>query len=221
VTRRRVTLTFDNGPTPGVTGHVLDILGQARILSTFFVIGRNLDDPAAAGLMKQAHSAGHWIGNHTLSHTAALGDWPDHAYAVGEIEGAQKRIAKFSHPDKLFRPYGRGGLIGPHLLSRAALDYLLAKDFRTVIWNSVPGDWRDPQGWVERCVAQVSEQDWSVVVLHDIESGCLARLPELLHRLEDLGVAFEQDFPHSVALTRAGRIGSGLQDYIADFFGAY
>lgn len=41
MTTPRVTLTFDNGPTPGVTERVLDILAQARLRSTFFVIGKN------------------------------------------------------------------------------------------------------------------------------------------------------------------------------------
>jgi peptidoglycan/xylan/chitin deacetylase (PgdA/CDA1 family) len=216
MTAKRVTLTFDNGPTPGVTERVLDILGQTQILSTFFVIGRNLDHPVAAALMKQAHSAGHWIGNHTLSHTVALGERRDLAYAVSEIGGAQQRIGQFSHPEKLFRPYGRSGQIGPHLLSRPALDYLLAQNFRTVIWNNLPEDWRDPSGWVERCIALASVQDWSVVVLHDIESGCLPRLPELLRRLEDLGVTFEQDFPDAVTLTRARRIVSLSPSYLAE-----
>ncbi|MGC1560797.1 MAG: polysaccharide deacetylase family protein [Bradyrhizobium sp.] len=206
MTARRVTLSFDNGPTPGVTERVLDILGRARILTTFFVIGSNLDDPAAAFLMEQAHAAGHWIGNHTLTHRVALGDRPDLAYAVNEIEGAERRIAEFSHPEKLFRPYGNGGHIGPHLLSRAALNYLLRQNFRTIIWNNVPGDWRDPDGWVERCVTQVLREDWSVVVLHDIASGCVTRLEELLRRLDDLGVIFEQDFPDAVTITRAGRV---------------
>ena len=213
---KRVTLTFDNGPVPGVTERVLDVLAQARILSTFFVIGRNLDKPAAADLMQQAYAAGHWIGNHTLSHTIALGDRPDRAHAVSEIEGAQQRIGSFSHPEKLFRPYGNSGRLGPHLLSRAALDLLCAQNYRTVIWNNVPGDWRDPDGWVEHCVAQVSAAPWSVVVLHDIEGGCLARLPDLLRRLEDLGVTFEQDFPDAVTLTRAGKIVSLPQDYVVD-----
>ena len=88
MTERRVTLTFDNGPTPGVTERVLDILGEAGVLATFFVIGRKLDAPAAFTLMKQAHAAGHWIGNHTLSHTVALGDRLEPAYAVNEIDGA-------------------------------------------------------------------------------------------------------------------------------------
>ena len=217
MTAKRVTLTFDNGPVLGVTERILEILEQARILATFFVIGRNLDQPAVAGLMKQAHAAGHWIGNHTLSHTVALGDRPvDLDYAVGEIEGAQQRIGAFTHPEKLFRPYGKSGRLGPHLLSRAALNYLLAQNFRTVIWNNVPGDWRDPDGWVERCIALAWVEPWSVVVLHDIEGGCLARLPELLRRLQDLGVSFEQDFPDAVTLTRSGRIVTLPESYIAD-----
>ena len=213
---RRVTLTFDNGPTPDVTERVLDILAGQRILTTFFVIGSKLGEPAAASLMQQAHAAGHWIGNHTFSHTVALGDRPDRAHALSEIEGAQARIGRFSHPEKLFRPYGNSGRLGPHLLSRAALDHLVAEHYRTIIWNNVPGDWKDPDSWVESCMAQVSAQDWSVVVLHDIEGGCLTRLPELLRRLEDLGVTFEQGFPDAVTLTRKGRIVSLPESYVAD-----
>lgn len=213
---RRVTLTFDNGPTPDMTERVLDILAGQRILTTFFVIGRKIDNPVAAGLMQQAHAAGHWIGNHTLSHTVALGDRPERSYALNEIEGAQARIGRFSHPEKLFRPYGNSGRLGPHLLSQAALSHLVAQNYRTVTWNNVPGDWKDPDGWVESCMAQLSTHDWSVVVLHDIEDGCLARLPELLRRLEDLGVTFEQDFPDSVTLTRAGQIVSLPESYVAD-----
>jgi peptidoglycan/xylan/chitin deacetylase (PgdA/CDA1 family) len=217
MTARRVTLTFDNGPTPGVTERVLDILGEAGILTTFFVIGRNLDkSAAAAGLMNQAHAAGHWIGNHTLSHTVALGDRPELDHAVNEIDGAQQRIGRFSHPEKLFRPFGNSGLLGPHLLSRAAVDYLVVQRYRTVIWNNVPGDWKDPEGWVDSCIAAASAQDWSVVVLHDIEHGCLMRLPELLRRLQDIDVIYEQDFPEAVTLTRAGRIISVSESYIAD-----
>jgi peptidoglycan/xylan/chitin deacetylase (PgdA/CDA1 family) len=213
---RRVTLTFDNGPTPGTTERVLDILAGNRILTTFFVIGSKIGETAPVSVMRQAHAAGHWIGNHTFSHTVALGDRPERGYAVSEIEGAQARIGRFSHPEKLFRPYGNSGRLGPHLLSQAALSHLLAENYRTVIWNSVPGDWKDPDGWVENCVAQVSTQNWSVVVLHDIEGGCLARLPELLRRLEDLGVTFEQDFPDSVTLTRGGQIVSLPERYVAE-----
>jgi peptidoglycan-N-acetylglucosamine deacetylase len=213
---RRVTLTFDNGPTPAITDRVLEILDRAGIRSTFFVIGRNLADPAAASLASKAHSAGHWIGNHTFTHSVAFGDRPDPDYAAREIGDTQRAIAELSHPHKLFRPYGNSGLIGPHLLSQAAIAYLLTNGFQTVLWNSVPGDWKDATGWVERCVAQVLENEWSVVVLHDIEEGCLPRLPELLQRLNGLGVIYEQDFPESVVLTRAGRIVNMPPAYVRD-----
>ena len=49
---RRVTLTFDNGPTPGVTERVLEILDRENIRSTFFVIGQNLGSPAATSLAR-------------------------------------------------------------------------------------------------------------------------------------------------------------------------
>ena len=201
---RRVTLTFDNGPTPAITEQVLEILDREGIRSTFFVIGQKLRTPASVALARDAHAAGHWIGNHTFTHSVALGDRPDADYAAREIGDTQDRIGDLSHPDKLFRPYGNSGLVGRHLLSRAAISYLLTHQFRTIIWNSVPGDWKDPEGWVERCIAQIEAQDWSVVVLHDIERGCLQRLPELLQRLADVGVIYEQDYPEDVA-SDAGR----------------
>jgi peptidoglycan/xylan/chitin deacetylase (PgdA/CDA1 family) len=216
VAPRRVTLTFDNGPTPAITEQVLEILDREGIRSTFFVIGQKLRTPAAVSLARDAHSAGHWIGNHTFTHSVALGDRPDADYAAREIGDTQDRIGDLSHPDKLFRPYGNSGLVGRHLLSRAAISYLLTHQFRTIIWNSVPGDWKDPEGWVERCLAQIEAQDWSVVVLHDIERGCLQRLPELLQRLADVGVIYEQDYPEDVTLTRAGQIVSMQPSYIVD-----
>jgi len=214
---KRVTLSFDNGPTPDVTERVLDILDRAGIRSTFFVIGRKLEDSSAAALMRQAHAAGHWIGNHTLTHSIALGERPDAAYAATEIGETQARIGALAHPAKLFRPYGKSGLTGAHLFSRAAKAYLLEERYCTVLWSSVPGDWRDPDGWVDRCVADVQAQDWAAIVLHDIVGACLARLPELLERLSALGVVWRQDFPESVVMTRDGETINLPDAYVADW----
>jgi peptidoglycan-N-acetylglucosamine deacetylase len=211
---KRVTLTFDNGPTPAVTAAVLDVLARRGIRATFFVIGNRLADPGAMALMRDCHAAGHWIGNHTLTHSVALGEQPDTAVAVREIEETQNRIGACSHPDKLFRPYGKSGRLGHHLLSRAALSLLLARRYCCVVWTSVPGDWCDPTGWVDHCVEDVRSADWSVVVLHDVSDACAARLGELLSRLDDLGVDFRQDFPDSVILTRAGREVSMTETYL-------
>jgi peptidoglycan/xylan/chitin deacetylase (PgdA/CDA1 family) len=213
---RRVTLTFDNGPTPGVTSKVLDTLARRGIRTTFFVIGNKLADSAAAALMRDAHAAGHWIGNHTLTHSVAFGEQRDNAVVVREIEETQRRIGDCSHPDKLFRPYGKAGRLGPHLLNRAALSLLLEQQFCCVTWTSVPGDWYDPEGWIARGIANVGAADWSVVVLHDIAAACAARLREFIDRLDDLGVEYRQDFPDDVVLTRAGRTVRACEDYLGD-----
>ncbi len=203
---RRVTLSFDNGPTPGLTEQVLNILAKRGIRSTFFVVGQKLRVPGAVAAMQAAHAAGHWIGNHTLTHSIPFGEQPTEAFAAEEIGQTEALIGPLACTEKLFRPYGRQGNVGPHLFSRAAVDYLLAHRYRTVMWNSVPGDWRDQSGWVKACVAQVAAQDWSLVVLHDIATAAVPRLPELLARLEAMGVAFEQDFPPETILTDHGQI---------------
>jgi peptidoglycan/xylan/chitin deacetylase (PgdA/CDA1 family) len=205
---KRATLSFDNGPTPGVTHRILDILNWNGIRATFFVIGKKLEDSSALALMQQAHAAGHWIGNHTLTHSIALGDQPDAAYAATEIGETQRRIGALSHPDKLFRPYGKSGQIGPHLFSRAAKSYLLEQGYCTILWNSVPGDWKDREGWVDLGLAQARAQD--------IADACLRRLPEFLDRLADLGVEWRQEFPETVVMTRGGRIIGLPPAYVAD-----
>ena len=213
---RRVTLTFDNGPTPGVTEHVLEILSSRKIHTTFFVLGKNLAEPAGRALAIRAHSEGHWIGNHSYTHSAPLGENSDEEYARREIEGTQNLIGELAHPEKFFRPMGGGGRIGPHLLSRAALQLLQKGKYMCVLWSSVPGDWKDQQGWVERCISEVAERDWAVVVIHDIENACLPRLPEFMDRLDSLGVEFRQDFPDDVmAITRGRLVGPLVSQIVA------
>lgn len=212
---KRVTLTFDNGPTPGITEHVLEVLSARRIQTTFFVVGEKLKKPGGHELAVKAHAEGHWIGNHSLTHSAPLGEKPDAEYARREIEEAQNLIGKLSHPDKLFRPMGSGGVIGPHLLSRAALELLQKGKYTCVLWSSVPGDWKDQDGWVDRCISEVSARDWAVVAIHDVENAALPRLPEFLDRLNSLGVEFRQDFPDDVVVTRRGELASPFTSQIA------
>jgi peptidoglycan/xylan/chitin deacetylase (PgdA/CDA1 family) len=203
---KRVTLTFDNGPTPGITDQVLDILSARRIQTTFFVVGERLAEPGGRALAIRANSEGHWIGNHSLTHSVPLGEKTDAEYAGREIEEAQNLIGELAHADKLFRPMGGGGCIGPHLLSRAALELLQKGKYTCVLWSSVPGDWKDQDGWVDRGISEVASRDWTVVVIHDVENSALPRLPEFLDRLDSLGIEFRQDFPDDVVVTRRGEM---------------
>ncbi len=191
----RLTLTFDNGPEPGVTEQVLEVLKREQILATFFVLGAKLADPARRRLAERAHAEGHWIGNHTMTHRVPLGRIADAAVVRGEIVDTQALIGGLSHPDRLFRPFGGGGELGPHLLNEAALAVLREQKMTCVLWNAVPRDWEDAEGWVETALAQCRERAWTLLVLHDLPTGAMARLPEFISRSRERGAAFRQDFP--------------------------
>lgn len=209
-----VTLTFDNGPEPAVTPRVLEVLDRHRIGATFFVLGSKLADPGRRALAKRAHAAGHWIGNHTMTHSTPLGRVADPARTIAEIVDAQALIGELAHPDRLFRPFGGGGEIGPHLLNEAAVQVLASEKMTCVLWNAVPRDWADARGWAETALAQCMAQPWTVLVLHDLPTGAMGRLNILIERLLDHGARFRQDFPPDCVPILRGEAVRPLEPYL-------
>jgi peptidoglycan/xylan/chitin deacetylase (PgdA/CDA1 family) len=214
--QRRLTFSFDNGPVPRATDTVLDFLAARAIKATFFVVGERLRTEEGRRLAARAHAEGHWIGNHTLTHGEPLGIGGSRERVAREIGETQQLLGGLAHPRKFFRPNGRGSL-GPHLLSRAALDYLVEQRFTLVTWNNVPRDWEEPKtAWVGKALATVSETPWSLLVLHDEHvAGMMPTLVEFCRRLTDLGVEIVQDFPASCVPIRQGEIVAPVDDLLA------
>ena len=210
-----VTLTFDNGPEPAVTPRVLDILGSAGIRATFFVLGSKLADPARRGIAKRTHAEGHWVGNHTMTHSTPLGRLADPAKAIAEIVETQALIGELAHPDRLFRPFGGGGDIGRHLLNRAAVDVIRDERMTCVLWNAIPRDWEDPRGWAEVALAQCLAQPWTLLVLHDLPTGAMGRLKIFIERVLDHGGRFRQDFPPECVPILRGQTLAPLEPYLS------
>jgi peptidoglycan/xylan/chitin deacetylase (PgdA/CDA1 family) len=211
---RRLTLSFDNGPAPSVTPGVLDVLARFDVPATFFVCGRDATRPAARVILERARAAGHRVGNHTLTHSIELGTTSDAGVARREIGDAQAALGDLASPERLFRPYGGGGVIGPKLLSRAAVEYLCAERYTCVLWNSVPRDWEDPDGWPERALADVRAQDWTLVVLHDLPTGAMAALPRFVERVLADGVAIVPELPPACLPIRDGVVVASLDAYV-------
>ncbi|MBO0730453.1 MAG: polysaccharide deacetylase family protein [Acidimicrobiaceae bacterium] len=209
----RLTLTFDNGPTPGVTDRVLDELGQRGLQATFFIVGEDLARPGARELAERAKQEAHWIGNHTMTHGVPLGERGIDDPGVQEIDDAERLLADLAQPEKLFRPNGRG-VVGRHLLSRDALQYLMANRFTVVLWSIYVADTKAPEGWVDRALQAMASQDWSVLVAHDVASGAMDDLPRLLDSVLRSGVDIVQQFPSYCLPLVCGRPGEGL-DQIA------
>jgi peptidoglycan/xylan/chitin deacetylase (PgdA/CDA1 family) len=206
-----ITLSFDNGPEPDVTPHVLDVLRRHAILASFFVIGAKIADPARRALAERARAEGHWIGNHSYTHSGPLGERRDRGHAEAEIGRTQALLGPLSHPDRLFRPVGGGGRLGPHLLSAEARDHLLAQRHTVVLWSAVPGDWRDADGWPDVALAQCLAQPRPLLVLHDLPGGAMRHLDAFLGRLAETGATFRQDFPEDCVAMRRGNPTSLLQ----------
>ena len=209
-----ITLTFANGPEPAVTPRVLDILGNAGILATFFVLGSKLAEPERRGIAKRAFAEGHWIGNHTKTHSVPLGRVTDSATVITEIVETQSLIDELSHPDRLFRPFGGGGELGPHLLNRAAVEVLKNEKMTCVLWNAIPRDWEDPRGWAEVALSQCLSQPWSLLVLHDLPTGAMGRLKIFIDRVLDHGGRFRQDFPPECVPIVRGAVVSKLDAFV-------
>lgn len=210
----RVTLSFDNGPHPDVTPAVLKTLAKRRIRATFFVIGKNIDSAEGQALIATAHAEGHWIGNHTYHHATPLGRL-DAATARWEIDKTDDLIGPYRCPSPLFRPYGQGGALGPHLLNEAAAERLCERGATCIIWNAVPRDWLDPEGWVETALTEIGLRDESLVVLHDIPTGAMKHLDRFIERAVSEGAEFRQDFPEDCAVIRDGEPMRSLTRFIA------
>ena len=66
-----VALTFDDGPWPGSTSQILDILKENDAHATFFQIGKQV--PALADIEKRIVEEGNQVATHTYDHAAGSG----------------------------------------------------------------------------------------------------------------------------------------------------
>ena len=111
----KVTLTFDNGPWPGVTEQVLDTLAGRGLRATFFVVAGRLDVDGflSSDDVRELLDAGMKIGSHGLDHrpwralgTEELADQLARARSALE-EVVEHPVTEVSCP---FGDYGRGVL---------------------------------------------------------------------------------------------------------------
>ena len=210
-----LTLTFDNGPEPDTTPFVLDVLARRSIRTTFFVVGNKLSTSKGRELARRAHEEGHWIGNHTWSHSVPLGLLADPCAIGEEIRDTQEAIGALAHPHRLFRPFGQGGNLDERLLNPGVVDVLTAERMSCVLWNAIPGEWKEPDGWVDRALAQCRAQAWTVMVLHDLPTGAMHNLERFLDAAVELGVRLRQDFAPECIPILDGRIVRPIDDFLS------
>lgn len=173
-----IALTFDDGPHPGNTGRILDVLNKYGVRGTFFVLGCNaLYYPAP---LKRAIREGHEIENHSFDHKT-MNKSP--AELADEIERTAGIISSLSgRRSRYFRP-PEGKC--PPALSEA----LKTLGYEAVFWTIDSEDWRgkSPDRIVESVLGSVRGND--IILFHDYTcpngNTVLALdklIPELLRR---------------------------------------
>ena len=176
-----VCLTFDDGPDPSGTAHVLDILASEHVSATFFLQG----DRAVAheSLVRRIRNEGHAIGHHSWSHST-----PSRTSAAQLAEEAERtrRWLKWAVDvdATLFRPpHGR--------LTAAKALRLWAMRQTLVLWNVDPGDVFQPNAaaivtWFERHPPFSGD----IVLLHDRCAALADALPALIATIHSRGLEF-------------------------------
>lgn len=152
-----VALTYDDGPNPPYTHHLMEVLEQFGVKATFFVIGHQVEQHSET--VQALQDQGHELGNHSYSHRRLIST--PRAAIADEIHKTDQLLQSLGSPGQIhFRsPYG---------YKRIRLPWVLAQLKKiNVLWNVDPRDYE--AGSAEAVVDYVLEQvrPGSIVLLHD------------------------------------------------------
>lgn len=169
-----IFLTFDDGPTPGVTEWVLDTLAKHNAKATFFCLGKNVEQ--YPDLYHKILNEGHKVGNHTYSHQKGWSMSVERY--VEDVDFANQYI----HSDLFRPPYGR---IKP---SQARM---LSERYSLIMWDVLSQDYSNLIS-PRTCLRNVTKhvQPGSIVVFHDsVKSfrNLKYALPRVLEHIDKMG----------------------------------
>ena len=172
----RISISFDDGPTPGVTEVVLDELKKRNIRSTFFMIGKRV--VAAPDLAKRVLAEGHEVCNHTFNHLK-LNSLPDQQ-VDWEIQKTQDTIGELLNlrPAWLRPPYGA--------FRKNQMGIPQSKELGVVFWSVDPRDWSQPGEAKIVDTILTETKAGSIILCHDLHkqtANCIGQvLDGLLER---------------------------------------
>jgi peptidoglycan-N-acetylglucosamine deacetylase len=179
-----IALTFDDGPWPETTEHILKTLKKENIKATFFVIGQPLKSFPEIG--KKVVADGHEIANHTVNH------WyhkMSPTVAMREIEDTNKIIKEVLDVETAyFRPPGG-------VLTNGLVSYAHSKKDAVLMWSADSGDSQPRRPDVSTIVRNVLNQatPGGIVLMHDgggNHENTAKALPEIITKLRAQGYRF-------------------------------
>lgn len=167
--RKRVTLTFDDGPSK-YTEQLLEVLKQYDVKATFFVIGNNCEKRSDA-LLKIAED-GHEIAIHGETHTSFTKLGPEET--TTEIENTTEYIESLgiSVSNLVRPPYG-------------SLNNVLKEniDYPFILWNIDTKDWENKNKDLIKKEIIDNIQEGSIILMHDTTKAIFDANTEALKEL--------------------------------------
>ncbi|MGJ8527159.1 polysaccharide deacetylase family protein [Maritalea sp.] len=178
-----VIITFDDGPRPGKTDRILDILDDYGAQATFLMLGTAAQKHP--GLVREVAKRGHTIGLHTHNH----GDLTKLSLmaALAEIErGRKPLVAALSPINKAPAPFFRFPYLAQNTKLRRAVNnaglvimdvQIDSKDYYKASANEV----------LKRTLSRLDKQGKGIVLFHDIHQRTVEMLPDFLAALKTRG----------------------------------
>jgi peptidoglycan-N-acetylglucosamine deacetylase len=191
--RKEVVLTFDDGPEPGPTGRILEVLRRECVKASFFLLGRSAR--AHPELARRELADGHTVAHHSFSHPL-LGHMPL-AAAESEIDRgiAAFDSALYGHTGRApVTPFFRfpGFVSSPALLQR--LEHRGIVVFGADLWAS---DWNpmSPNEELQLVLGRIAASGGGIVLFHDTKAQTAAMLPAFLRTLKTRGYSIVHTVP--------------------------
>lgn len=180
--KKVIALTFDDGPWPGYTAQVLEILRENNIKATFFVVGKYLKNNPELG--KRIVVEGHVIGNHSWHHWY---HYFNQKAAAFEIDNTSDLIYQVTGvKTTLFRPPGG-------MLHNGLAAYARGKNYAVVMWSADSADYSRPSASVLTNRVLQQSKPGGIVLMHDgggNRSHTVAALPLIISKLRNQGYSF-------------------------------
>ena len=171
--KKRIALTFDDGPHPIYTPQMLELLKEEQVPATFFLLGENVE--LYGDVVKKIAKEGHLIGNHTYHHVQVTSL---------SLEEACKEIQETSDLIEELTEYVRP----PFGTWNEELEERL--NMIPVMWSIDTKDWTTQNvDWIVRETVKHAE-DHDIILMHDSYQSTVDAVKRVIEQLEAEGFEF-------------------------------
>ena len=197
--KKKLVLTFDDGPDPLYTPQILDILARENVPAAFFLVGINAENNIP--IVKRIYREGHEIGNHTFTHPNIA--MVSRKRAIIEMDATRLLIEAITgHSTVLFRAPFNADFEPQKAEELIPVALAREKNYLDIGESIDPLDW-EPGTSADSIVARViarkqnmTDQNLSgnIILLHDAggesREATVEALPRIIHYFKERGYQF-------------------------------